>query len=55
MENITMFPRVIDAALAPATDVVGGVAGVFIAVDRDRGTQEKSAFSPDPRPAGPPV
>lgn len=55
MENITMIPTAIDAALASATDVFGGAAGVFIARDRDRVAEPKTAFVSDPRPAGPPV
>lgn len=55
MENITMIPTAIDAALASATDVFGGAAGVFIGRDRTQVFDPKSALVSDPLPAGPPV
>lgn len=55
MENITMIPTAVDAALAPAADFVGCAAGVFLGRDRTPVTDPKSAFVPDPRPAGPSV
>ena len=53
MEKITMIPTAVDAALASATDIVGGAAGVFLGRDRTPVFGQKSAFVPDPRPAGP--
>lgn len=55
MENITMIPTAIDAALASTADVFGGAAGVFLGRDRTQVIDPKSAFVSDPRPAGPPV
>lgn len=55
MENITMIPTAIDAALASATDAFGGAAGVFIGRDRTPVFDPTSALVSDPLPAGPPV
>lgn len=55
MENITMIPTAIDAALVSATDVFGDAAGVFIGRDRTPVFGPKSALVSDPLPAGPPV
>lgn len=55
MENITMIPTAIDAALASSTGFVGGAAGVFLDRDRTPVIDPKTAFVPDPRPAGPSV
>ena len=53
MENITTIPTAVDAALASATGIFGGAAGVFLGRDRAPVSDQKSAFVPDPRPAGP--
>lgn len=55
METITIIPTAHDAALASATDVFGGAAGVFLGRDRTPIAEPKTAFVSDPRPAGPPV
>lgn len=53
MENITMIPTAFDAALASPAGIFGGAAGVLCGRDRTPVSDPKTAFVPDPRPAGP--
>ncbi|WP_435202982.1 hypothetical protein [Janibacter sp. GS2] len=53
MENITMIPTAIDAALASSSDVFGDATGVFVRRDRTQVIDPKTASVSDPRPAGP--